>query len=49
LSYDGLIVKVVWRVRVRAVVGKDPEWIGEIPFRLGSVDRAKDVEPGNER
>jgi hypothetical protein len=44
LSYDGLLVKVVWRVRVRAVVGKDPEWCGEAPFQLGNVDRAREVE-----
>jgi hypothetical protein len=48
LSYDGLIVKVIWRVRVRAVVGKDPEWLGEVPFRLGNVDRARQVECKNE-
>jgi hypothetical protein len=49
LSYDGLLVKVIWRVRVRAVVGKDPEWLGEVPFRLGNVDRARLVEGRNER
>ncbi len=42
LSYDGLVVKVVWRVRVRAVVGKYPEWLGEVPFRLGNVDPARE-------
>ena len=49
LSYDGLLVKVIWRVRVRAVVGKDPEWLGEVPFRLGNVDRARGVESKNQR
>jgi hypothetical protein len=49
LSYDGLVVKVVWRVRVRAVVGKDPEWLGEVPFRLGNVDRARDVDGKDQR
>jgi len=49
LSYDGLVVKVVWRVRVRAKVGKDPDWLGEAPFRLGNVDRARDVEGKNQR
>jgi hypothetical protein len=49
LSYDGLVVKVVWRVRVRALVGKDPEWVGEVPFRLGNVDRARAVEGQSER
>jgi hypothetical protein len=44
LSYDGLIVKVVWRVRVRAVFGKDREWVGELPFRLGDVAPAREKE-----
>jgi hypothetical protein len=44
LSYDGLIVKVVWRVRVRAIFGKTREWFGVLPFRLGNVDRPRDPE-----
>jgi hypothetical protein len=44
LSYDGLIVTVVWRVRVRAVFGKNQEWIGELPFQLGDVDRPREKE-----
>ena len=44
LSYDGLIVKVFWRVRVRAVFGENREWVGELPFRLGDVDPARDKE-----
>jgi len=49
LSYDGLIVKIVWRVRVRALVGKDPEWLGEVQFRLGNVDQARQVEGKNDQ
>jgi hypothetical protein len=49
LSYDGLVVSILWRVRVRAVVGRDPDWISEVPFRLGNVERARPVEGRNER
>ena len=48
LSYEGLIVKVLWRVRIRAVFGKNCEWVGELLFRLGDVDRVcekKDKTP----
>jgi hypothetical protein len=48
LSYEGQIVKVLWRVRVRALFGEKREWVGELPFRLGNVDRApekKDKSP----
>jgi hypothetical protein len=48
-SYDGLLIKIAWRVRVRALVGKDPEWLAEVPFRLGNVDRAREVESKKER
>jgi len=37
-----MLVKVVWRVRVRAVVGKYPEWLGELSFRLGNVNPARE-------
>jgi hypothetical protein len=44
LSYDGLIVKVIWRVRVRAVFGRKDEWVGDLPFGLGNVDRLPDPD-----
>jgi hypothetical protein len=44
LSYDGLIIKVVWRVRGRAVFGKHREWVGELSFRLGDVAPAREKE-----
>ncbi len=40
LSYDGLIVKVRWCVRVRVFLGRGKELLGEMPFRLGSVPAA---------
>jgi hypothetical protein len=37
LSYDGLLVKVRWCVRVRAVVAGWADRVAEVPFRLGDV------------
>jgi len=37
LSYDGLIVKIRWCVRVRAFLGRGKEVLGEMPFQLGSI------------
>jgi hypothetical protein len=37
LSYDGIIVKVCWCVRVRVFVSQGQEIVTETPFRLGSV------------
>ena len=42
LSYDGVIVKVCWCVRVRAFWDAG-EAVGEAPFRLGDVARAEEV------
>lgn len=37
LSYDGLIVKVCWLVRVRVFPARGKEFVAEQPFRLGTV------------
>ncbi len=37
LSYDGVILKIRWCVRVRAFGSRGKETIAEFPFRLGSV------------
>jgi hypothetical protein len=37
LSYDGLIVKVRWSVRVRAFLHQGKDLLAELPFRLGEV------------
>jgi hypothetical protein len=42
LTYDGVIVKVCWCVRVR-VFWDGGESVGEAPFRLGEVARACEV------
>ncbi len=43
LSYDGLIVKVRWCVRVRVFLKAGKEVVGERLFRLGEVRTAKAV------
>lgn len=43
LSYDGILVKVCWCVRVRAFLPRGKEKVEEISFRLGQVPRAKIV------
>jgi hypothetical protein len=45
LSYDGLIVKVCWCVRVRVFLRGGGELLGEAPFRLGGVARAREAPP----
>ena len=37
LSYNGVMVKVRWCVRVRAFLFGDKEIMGEVPFQLGNV------------
>jgi hypothetical protein len=41
LSYDGQIVKLRWCVRVRAVLHRGKDVVGEKEFRLGDVPPAK--------
>jgi hypothetical protein len=41
LSYRGMIVKVRWCVRVRVFLTHGREVVGQLPFRLGEVRRAK--------
>jgi hypothetical protein len=43
LSYDGLIVKVRWRVRVRVFLMHGKELSHEVPFQLGSVPHPQEV------
>jgi hypothetical protein len=45
LSYDGLIVKVRWCVRVRAVIAGWRDRVAEVPFRLGDVVPASENAP----
>lgn len=41
LSYDGLIVRIRWCVRVRIFLARGREVVEEIPFRLGRVAPAR--------
>lgn len=43
LSYDGLIVKLRWCVRVRVFVGRGRDFVTEEHFRLGHVPSAQVV------
>jgi len=40
LSYDGVIVKVCWCVRLRLFLPQGQESVAETPFRLGDVPPA---------
>jgi hypothetical protein len=37
LSYDGVIVKVCWCVRVRVFLTQGQETVAEVPFSFGNV------------
>jgi hypothetical protein len=37
LSYDGLVVKIRWCVRVRVFLQRGRELVVDLPFRLGTV------------
>jgi len=41
LSYQGVIVKLRWCVRVRVFLARDKEVVGELPFQLGDVPAVK--------
>ncbi|HJT77192.1 MAG TPA: hypothetical protein VJ739_08320 [Gemmataceae bacterium] len=45
LSYDGVLIKIRWCVRVRVFLPGGKEWLGEAPFRLGEVARAMKDSP----
>jgi hypothetical protein len=42
-TYDGLIVKVCWGVRLRLGLPQGRESVTEIPFRLGNVPAARPI------
>jgi hypothetical protein len=45
LSYDGVIVKVCWCVRVRVFMPQGQEIVNEVAFRLGEVPTAEIQQP----
>ncbi|HEX7375810.1 MAG TPA: hypothetical protein VF278_01795 [Pirellulales bacterium] len=46
LSYQGVIVKIRWCVRVRVFLRGGKELVGEIPFQLGNLPPARLAEAG---
>lgn len=38
LSYQGLIVKIRWAIRVRVFMQQGKEYMEEVPFRLGELE-----------
>ncbi|GAA4440804.1 MULTISPECIES: hypothetical protein [Bremerella] len=38
LSYQGLIVKIRWAIRVRVFMQQGREYMAEVPFRLGELE-----------
>jgi len=45
MSYDGLIMKLRWCVRVRVFLHRNREVVGQKGFQLGDVPPAKAVAP----
>jgi hypothetical protein len=45
LSYQGLIVKIRWCVRLRLYLPRGKELFRELPFQLGSVPAARSMGP----
>jgi hypothetical protein len=43
LSYEGVVVKIRWCVRVRLFLGRGKELVEERPFQLGEVPAARAV------
>lgn len=45
LSYDGVIVKVCWCVRIRVFLSQGQETVTEVPFSFGNVPAAQIEQP----
>jgi hypothetical protein len=45
LSYEGVLIKLRWCVRVRVFLKSGKNYFAELPFRLGSVPDARPIEP----
>jgi hypothetical protein len=45
LSYEGVLIKLRWCVRVRVFLKSGKNYFAELPFRLGLVPDARAVEP----
>lgn len=49
LSYDGVIVKVCWCVRVRVFLPQGQEFVNETAFSMGSVSEGAIQEPATDQ
>ena len=49
LSYEGVLVKLRWCVRVRVFLKNGKEFYAELPFRLGNIPDARPLEPPEEQ
>ena len=45
LSYEGVLIKLRWCVRVRVFLKSGKNYFAELPFRLGDVPAARAVTP----
>jgi len=45
LSYDGVILKIRWCVRLRAFLPRGKQLVEECPFRLGNIPAARAILP----
>ncbi|HEY1603716.1 MAG TPA: hypothetical protein VGG64_29205 [Pirellulales bacterium] len=45
LTYDGVIVKIRWCVRLRVFLARGKQLVEECPFRLGTIPAARAVLP----
>jgi hypothetical protein len=45
LSYDGVIVKVCWCIRVRVFLSQGQETLAEVPFTFGNVPAGQIEQP----
>jgi hypothetical protein len=45
LSYEGVLVKLRWRVRVRVFLNSGRDYFADLPFRMGAVPDAHAVPP----
>ena len=43
LTYEGVLIKIRWCVRVRVFLGRGKEFFVEEPFQLGAVPSARDL------
>lgn len=49
LSYEGVLIKLRWCVRVRAFLKSGRDYFAELPFRLGAVPAAEVIAPDEQR